>query len=340
MAALRAFAAVLLLASICAAEAKAYPTALAALESNKNLTLFTKLAEASGLKPFLKSPLTKATIFAPTDAAILALAKVLKRTPASLLTPESSLLVDRVIGQHIVLGSSLKAASVTDGAKLKTAGHGTLKVVVTKAARKLLAASWRALLQAKAGGKVVVVGPQNNATVVGTDLIGGNVTIHVIDAVLLPSNVFPTLAAALASSPTVSVLASFIAKDPKLAAAAADPTTNITLLAPVNKALEAVAATPAGKALIANAAKLHNVLAYHAIKPATIVPTFKGKGTENFETLAGVPVTVTKVISKKGNTTTGVVTITGKAGGKAVIRKHNIIAGASYVNVIDGVLLP
>jgi hypothetical protein len=61
------------------------------------------------------------------------------------------------------------------------------------------------------------------------------------------------------------------------------------------QALEAVAATPAGKALIANAAKLHNVLAYHAIKPATIVPTFKGKGTENFETLAGVPVTVTKV---------------------------------------------
>jgi hypothetical protein len=51
----------------------------------------------------------------------------------------------------------------------------------------------------------------------------------------LPPQVFPTLAAALASSPTVSVLASFIAKDPKLAAAAADPTTNITLLAPVNK---------------------------------------------------------------------------------------------------------
>lgn len=59
--------------------------------------------------------------------------------------------------------------------------------------------------------------------------------------------VFPTIAAALASSPKVSTLAKLVAANPVLSKAAADPTTNVTLLAPVNKVCARAGSPAAGQ---------------------------------------------------------------------------------------------
>ncbi|KAI8472108.1 MAG: FAS1 domain-containing protein [Monoraphidium minutum] len=331
MAFLRAAVAVLLLASVCTAQTK-FPTALSALESRKDLSLFTKLAEVAGLRPHLNSTFTRATIFAPTDAAILAVAKALKQTPEQLIADSNHLLVDRVIGNHIVLAANAKAATLKDKQAFKTAGKGQLSVGIAKAAN----------------GKttVSVVGPQNKATVVGADLVGGNTVIHVIDAVLLPNNVYPTIKAALAASPTVSTLAGLIAKDPVLSKASADPATNVTLFAPYNKAFETLAKAPMAAGLLASPAAVSKILAYHAVKGAHVEPhpTAKMGEVETEATLLpGRSVKITKVMtSKAGAPKTGAVRVTADSTGAkpATVKYHNIIAGASYINVIDGVLVP
>jgi len=62
-----------------------------------------------------------------------------------------------------------------------TANNGTLTLVVTPGASGKAAT-------------VSVKGAQNTAKVVAADLVAGNVTIHVIDAVLLPHTVSARLA--------------------------------------------------------------------------------------------------------------------------------------------------
>lgn len=209
---------------------------------------------------------------------------------------------------------------------------------------------------------------------------------------------FPTIKDALAYSATTKTLAGLVAKDPKLAKAAADPTTNVTLFvstpprrprgfsrphagrarpsglragargracahlpspprpppprapptpatpasapqAPVDSAFTTLAAVPAAKALLADPKAVSKILAYHAAAGARIVPDFKANGTQTIDTLlAGQPLTVSKSV-KNG---VGHVLVTAdSAGAKPVmVRKHNIIAGASFIDVVDGVLVP
>lgn len=312
-----------------ATTAAAPGTALKALQGDKNLSIFTRATEIAGLHPFLDSPVTRATIFAPSDAAFKALLAALKIDAAALDSEDSHLLVDRLVGYHIVTSGDIKAKAITDGAKLTTANKGTLTLGVTPAAGTKAAA-------------VTIKGAQNSATVEKADIVVGNVTIHVIDTVLLPSTVFATIADALKFSATTSTLAGLIAKDATLAKAAADPTTNITLFAPTDAAFATVLATPAGKAIAADPKALSKVLAYHAVKGAKIYPSFMGKGSETATTLAGQPVTISKVVTPKADGNVGAVTVTADSAGAkpATIKKHNIIAGASMIDVIDGVLIP
>lgn len=341
MAFLRAAVAVILLASVCAAATPTttFPTAWQALESNKNLTLFTKLAWMSGLRPYLKASVTRATIFAPTDAAITQLAAAFKQTPKQLTQDFNQLLVDRIVGYHIVLeGGNLKSSSLKNAQVLTTAGGGNITV----------AQATSRSIPPKPVGPVTLKGVQNSAKVVSADLIGGNVTIHVIDSVLLPATVFTSLKAALDFSPKTSTLKSLILKDATLSKAAADPTTNVTVFAPINSAFEAISSSPALK----DAAKVSKILSYHVVKGATIQPDFKGKGPFSLPTLlegqnvtlTKVPIAVATVLTRSNATVEQVnevqVTADSKGAKGIPIKKYNIIAGASTINVITGVLIP
>lgn len=61
-----------------------------------------------------------------------------------------------------------------------------------------------------AGGGVTFKGAQNSAKVVASDLKEGAATAHVIDAVLLPPNVYPSLFAAITTRPDTKQLAALV----------------------------------------------------------------------------------------------------------------------------------
>lgn len=160
---------------------------------------------------------------------------------------------------------------------------------------------------------------------------------------LLPPTVFATIKDALAFSPTTSTLAGLIAKDAVLSKAAADPTTNVTLFAPYNKALDAVAASPEGKALLADPKATSKVLAYHAVKGARVYPGFLTKGAETLPTLLdGATVELEKIVTPRATGNVGSVELLANSKGAQPVKvgKHNIVAGASLINIIDGVLVP
>jgi uncharacterized surface protein with fasciclin (FAS1) repeats len=99
------------------------------------------------------------TVFAPTNAAFAALPK---GTVEALLTPEKKADLAGILTYHVVAGD-VKAASLTDGQKVKTLQGGELTVSIKD-------------------GKVMI----NGANVTAADLAGSNGTVHVIDGVLLP----------------------------------------------------------------------------------------------------------------------------------------------------------
>lgn len=346
MAFLRAALAVLLLAGVCHAQAQPktaapkatvpaaaaaapaagdFPTAWDALTATPSLSKFAHALEVAGLKPYLSTKVTRATIFAPTNAALEKAAASLKlKLPADLEKPVNAMLVDRLAGYHTITGADITAAKITSG-PVKTAYANHSLDVTTSASG------------------VTVKGAQNSAKVTTPDIRGGNVVIHVIDTVLLPNTVFTSIKDALAFAPATKTLSALIAKDPKLAMAAADPTTNVTLFAPISSALDALAATPEGKKIVSDPAALNKVLSYHIVKGARVEPVFSGGHVQELPTLlAGQSVTVSKVISPKAEGHIGKVTVTADSKGAepVTVGKFNIIAGASFINVIDGVLVP
>ncbi len=117
------------------------------------LTAADLVATLKGAGPF--------TVFAPTDAAF---DKLPAGTVDTLLKPENkSKLVD-VLTYHVVAGN-VKAADVVKLTSAKTVEGKDISIAVV-------------------GGKVVLNG---NVNVTMTDIAATNGTIHVIDAVLLPS---------------------------------------------------------------------------------------------------------------------------------------------------------
>ncbi|GBF92260.1 hypothetical protein Rsub_05343 [Raphidocelis subcapitata] len=295
---------------------------LQALIAN-NLTVFAKVANASGLIPALNSSVTEVTIFAPTNGAIARLAEQMGMTPSEFLGHQ--MLVDRIAGIHIHTNGSVKAAALKNGAKLHTARGGDLTVNLTTI-----------------GGKkaTILESAQNAAAVIKPDIKAGNSTIHVIDSVLLPNDVFPNLKAALSFKTVTKPIADLILKDPKLSKAAADPKTAITLFVPTDVATNALVAKPEAKAILGSADSTSKLLAHHAVPGARILPNGI-KASEKLPTLLeGTSVEFEKVKSKDGKTGEIFVTADNDDAKPAKVVKMNIIAGNSYLNLLDGALVP
>ncbi len=127
---------------------------------NKDFSTLVAAVKAAGLVETLsgKGPFT---VFAPTNAAFEALPK---GTVETLLKEENKKKLVNVLTYHVV-GSKVLAADVVKLDEAKTVQGQSVKIVV-----------------GDAGVKV------NNAKVIKTDIICKNGVIHVIDAVLLPSD--------------------------------------------------------------------------------------------------------------------------------------------------------
>ena len=234
------------------------------------------------------------TVFAPTDEAF---ANLPEGTVETLLKPENKALLTAILTYHVVPGNH-KAEDVLGGAPLKTLNGQKIS------------------LDTSDGVKV------DGANVVKTDIATTNGTIHVIDAVIMPSTKdiidtaieagsFKTLAAALGAAELVETLKG---DGP------------FTVFAPTD---DAFAALPAGtvESLLKpeNKAKLQAVLTYHVV-PGRIYAADAIKAGQA-KTVQGSKVTIK---AKDGK-----VTVDG-----ANVVAADIDTTNGVVHVIDAVILP
>jgi uncharacterized surface protein with fasciclin (FAS1) repeats len=125
-----------------------------------SFTTLAKALSAADLVGTLSGP-GPFTVFAPTDEAF---AKLPAGTLADLLKPENKAKLRRILTYHVVPGRVM-AADVVALKSAKAVSGDTLSIHVN-------------------GGTVMV----DQARVVKTDITASNGVIHVIDAVLLPSD--------------------------------------------------------------------------------------------------------------------------------------------------------
>lgn len=234
------------------------------------------------------------TVFAPTDEAFAALPD---GTVETLLKPENKALLQAILTYHVVPGN-LDAEKVVGGAALITLNGQKIS------------------LDTSDGVKV------DNAYVVKTDIATTNGTIHVIDAVIMPSTKdiidtaieagsFKTLAAALGAAELIETL---------------QGDGPFTVFAPTD---EAFAALPAGtvESLLKpeNKAKLQAVLTYHVV-PGRIYAADAIKAGQA-ATVQGSKVTI--------KAEDGKVTVDG-----ANVIAADIDTTNGVIHVIDAVILP
>lgn len=296
------------------------------------------LAAVSAADPvfleILSDPEAGVTVFAPTDAAFLALLEALGVTAEDLLADTD--LLNAVLAYHVVPAIFDSTAVVgADGALIGTVLPET--------------------------GLLVTVGEEgvmvNDSNVVAVDIAASNGIVHVIDAVLVPDlgsdeemaegegeememMEEPTLsiaetviaAAESADAPEFTVLlAAVLAADPSIA----ETLTNggpYTVFAPTDAAftalLEALGVT--AEDVLADTELLNTVLAYHVVpgtfSAATVVAA---AGEEGFSVA----------------TLNGVLDIAVVDGGVVINESVNVVATDIYatngvVHVIDAVLVP
>jgi uncharacterized surface protein with fasciclin (FAS1) repeats len=250
--------------------------------------------KAAGLVDTLKGK-GPFTVFAPTDEAF---AKLPAGTVETLLKPENKQKLIDILKYHVV-PANVKAADV-----VKLTSAPTVN-------------GQRATVKVADGGVKV-----DNANVVKTDIACTNGTIHVIDAVILPSaDTIPTVADKAGSFKTL--LAAAKAAGLVEALSAPGP---ITVFAPTD---EAFAKLPAGtvESLLKpeNKQKLADILKYHVV-PGRVYSDDALKAKEA-KTLQGGTV---KIAAKDK----------GAFVNDAKLLKTDINAANGVIHVIDSVILP
>jgi uncharacterized surface protein with fasciclin (FAS1) repeats len=230
------------------------------------------------------------TVFAPTDAAFAALPE---GTIEALLADKDAL--TDILTYHAVAGD-VRAATVVTLPRATALNGVDIKVTVVD-------------------GKVRL---NDSVQVTTTDVIADNGVIHIIDAVLLPPK---NLADLVASSTDFSTLATAVtAAGLTGTLSGTDP---YTVFAPTNAAIAALG--DAVGALLANPAKLNDVILYHVTAGKKYASDVVSSNELTMGNGLKLPVTVTDGVARIGN---------------IVITQTDIYARNGVVHVIDAVLLP
>ena len=250
------------------------------------------------------------TVFAPTDDAFAALPD---GVVAGLLEDIPSL--TEVLTYHVVSGTVLAETVVglTSAATLQ-GEQVTIEVI---------------------DGSVKIDG----ATVVITDIIGSNGVIHVIDSVILPTEI----AASLSSPEATKTIVDIAVEDGRFetlvaALQAADLVSTLsgegpfTVFAPTD---DAFAALPDGvvAGLLEDIPSLTEVLTYHVVSGTVLAETLVG--LTSAATLQGEEVTIEVIDPNRPPLTIGNVMIDG-----ATVLITDIIGSNGVIHVIDAVILP
>lgn len=133
-----------------------------------SLSTFAAAINADGFFAIDLSQGVQFTVFAPTNAAFSALPK---KVLHKLLAPENQQLLQKVLSYHVVYGAELRAQDIQNDATLKMFEGTTLRTLVS-------------------GGAVFLQGGKGtSAEVLIADVLASNAVIHLIDSVLMPSDV-------------------------------------------------------------------------------------------------------------------------------------------------------
>lgn len=264
-----------------------------ALGSTAHTTLVAAVVEAR-LLPALTNPLSQLTVFAPTNDAFNAALTALGITAGQLLaSPDlANILLYHVLGAEVVSGSLSNGQIATP---LNPAN--TLKVTID-------------------GANVYI----NQAQVSAADLQADNGVVHVLSAVVLPSQTVADIA--IGSPVHTSLVAAVV--EARLLPALTNPFASLTVFAPTNTAFDNLA-TALGTNLAGVLAhpQLTDILLYHVVG-SEVLSTALTNGP--VVTLNGQSVTI--------NLMSGVMV------NNATVTTADLLSDNGVVHVIDAVLVP
>ena len=268
------------------------------IASSPNHTYLEAALLQENLDGALQNSSAALTVFAPTDAAFTALATSLNTDIAGLLALPN--LTD-ILSYH-VLGSTKAASGITNGDVETTLSMtNTLKMTKTS------------------GGMVYA----NHAMVTTPDLTADNGVVHVLDAVVLPSETVVDLAL----DNGMTYLATAVIQE-ELLPVLTNPLAEYTVFAPTNTAFDALAsALNTDIAGILALPNLADVLTYHVIGSEVMAADITNGDIAN-------PVSTTNSL-KLTKTSMGTVYIN-----QAQVTMADVMADNGVVHVLDAVVLP
>jgi uncharacterized surface protein with fasciclin (FAS1) repeats len=182
---MRPLVALLLLFSLFPAGAQA-PTIAEVIAANPDLTTLFTLVSSANLLDVLSDPEANLTVFAPSNAAF----EALPAESAELLMSDPTMVM-RVLTYHVVQGR-LAAADLAPGSALQT-------LEMEAAGGDLLGS--QLTIDTGEGGALQVQG----ANILTADIEASNGVVHIVDALLLPTDVAVEIGATVASGPTFAV---------------------------------------------------------------------------------------------------------------------------------------
>jgi uncharacterized surface protein with fasciclin (FAS1) repeats len=235
--------------------ADAVVAAASAQDAEFTVLLAAVQAADPSILALLSNPEAQMTVFAPTDAAFVALLEELGLSAEELLA--NTELVNAVLAYHVVPDLALTAEQVVASATTIT------DLGIANATAPTANGQYLDIFITEEGGVMV-----DKANVVATDIITGNGIIHVIDAVLLPEDknlAEIVVAATEAETPEFTVLLAAVSAAGLVDAISGTDT--LTVFAPTDEAfaaaLEALGLT--AEQLLADTDTLTAVLLYHVV---------------------------------------------------------------------------
>ena len=213
-------------------------------QNTPELSILVEAVVAAGLAPALSTGTL--TVFAPTNAAFVALLTELGVTKEALLANKP--LLTAVLTYH-VLGSTVVRADVPLGKAITPLSGGFFKIE-------------------NAGGLKVTDGRNRVTNITTTDIQASNGVVHLVDRVLLPAD--KDIVATASALPDFSILVEAVAAAGLVGTLqGAGP---FTVFAPTNAAFAALLMElgVTKEALLADEALLTTVLTYHVI-PARVL---------------------------------------------------------------------
>ncbi|WP_436516929.1 fasciclin domain-containing protein [Ekhidna sp. To15] len=292
------------------------PSLVDAAEDAGLTILLDAITAVDGLSGSLTAA-TEITVFAPNNAAFAAALNAYGVTTLDQLVAElgGADNLESVLGFHVV-GATAFAADLAEGDQPLTTLSG------------------QSILVNKTGSDVTVTDALGNTrNVVAADVAIENGVVHVIDGVLLPEIVFPSVVDAASAAGLTTLLDAVTAADLGTTLTSAEA---ITVFAPTNDAfgglLERYDATDLNDLVSKIGIEaVTEVLQFHVV-PAVAFSHDLNEGEQTFSTLQGQDLTVT--VDDNG------VTVTDYLGFTYTVNSADVAIANGVVHVIDGVVLP